>query len=732
MILITAFHRVDADSAVRLYDWIRELGSHKYNTVFVTDPDVPTHVVNRVLLAGRRAMGNAFVIKTDGKHKREWPFGPNAAFITAAQYAAKVKQSFLWLEPDCVPTRKTWLQEIEHEYSKCGKRYMGGIVDCNPPLPRKVMYGVAVYHPSAIEIVSKRVQPNMGVAFDVSMSEDTVPLSFASKLFQFASPNKSDATQISRGVALFHSDKTGNHIGRMRKLFSLQARQPNEQLEPRNDDPSSDDPCFVQLGRAGDILNILPVVRYHHGLCSHRRIRVVTHIDYVNVLGRCSYVDVVKHDGDINDLVGAVNLAKSLSPRVLVPQLFSSFGIQSPETPNYNTDQYKRCDALELFDRLSCEIDNRNWDAERLLYSNACKTPNGIVAYNLTGVSSPFGGEDQLSKELKWRYGDSAVDLNFHRSKFHTDQLGILDKCAVLLTVDTFTAHLAQASHCPYIFLASNHEGNPWKASKLRRKPIAQMTCDDYDTAEIFKIIDSKLYSKQNRGRVWHCVQIRDTKDQRVLRARESWEKMYSVGTVKPIHIPDSFNRTAEIIGDKRKLPFLRDILKIAADNISDSDILIFTNDDVAFGARSVEQSVLKLNHVPIVTGARSDVDNVSSPTDFRRHLGRDFVAFRGDWLRKNINLIPDFIVGASEWDLVVAAMARKHCGIEMICDNIGVVFPECEIPFKLITHEPHDAVWQRAENVNTSPSQKHNRALAEEWFRSNSRSLKLHWFSRL
>lgn len=269
MIIITAFHRGDADAAVRLYDWIRELGSHKYNTVFVTDPDVPTHVVNRVLLAGRRAMGNAVVIKTDGKHKREWPFGPNAAFITAAQYAAKVKQPFLWLEPDCVPTRKTWLQEIEHEYGKCGKRYMGGIVYCNPPLPRKVLYGVAVYHPSAIEIVSKRVQPNMGVAFDVSMSEDTVPLSFASKLFQFSGGNK--PTKINPAIALFHKDKTGKTIASLKN-----PNQEKDEKQEQNCLPNIGATGF-HYGDRGDVIYSLPVCRLlgisHLVLCPHHMTR---------------------------------------------------------------------------------------------------------------------------------------------------------------------------------------------------------------------------------------------------------------------------------------------------------------------------------------------------------------------------------------------------------------------------------------------------------------------------
>lgn len=79
-----------------------------------------------------------------------WPDGPNQCFVEAARWVESLKsrEPWLWLEADCVPTRSTWLDEIEGEYQFCGKSVLG-VINSTFDLDGKVngehVTGVAVY-----------------------------------------------------------------------------------------------------------------------------------------------------------------------------------------------------------------------------------------------------------------------------------------------------------------------------------------------------------------------------------------------------------------------------------------------------------------------------------------------------------------------------------------------------------------------------------------------------------
>lgn len=210
LLIVTAFHKGDLDAAVRLYDWIAKLGKIDNDVVLVCEPDEDKFAQNRVVLAARKAARNVTRIFTKPGHKKGWPHGPNAAFLAGSEHAAKVRKSFLWLEPDCVPIGEGWIKAIEREYVACGKPYLGGVVDCKPPLPSKVLYGIAVYANQVHGIALKSKSIENGVAFDVALSESLVQKSASSKLFQIEKANSNP--KLGKGIVLYHSDKTGSLI----------------------------------------------------------------------------------------------------------------------------------------------------------------------------------------------------------------------------------------------------------------------------------------------------------------------------------------------------------------------------------------------------------------------------------------------------------------------------------------------------------------------------------------
>lgn len=735
LLVVTAFHSGDIDAAVRLYDWIKELGGIDNDVLLVHDPQDDRFKCNRVLLAAKRAAKSVTRIQTAGTHKRGWPHGPNAAFLASSKWALDNKRNFLWLETDCVPLNKDWLKELEVEYVKCGKKYLGGIVKCEPPLPPEVMYGVAVYHHTAFEIAAKALREHPGYAFDVAMSNDTAPIAHASRLLQLSKPDAEK--RISNGVMLYHSDKNGELIKALQKKPVAPAKA---KIRIPGHIELHEIPCFVQLGRIGDILNIIPMLRYWSSIAYHEMVPIMLHSDYAHVVSRIGYVRQIEWTGDLNDLDEAVEKARMQFHNVYTCQLFSKKGINQKVLGHYNLDQWHNCGQHDNFKMYPLEIDQRNYSAEDKWFQKNRQTDKPLICYNLTGVSSPFAHPELVLDLLKREFSDCELwDLNELKTKYYTDQLAALDKCAVLLSIDTSTLHLAQASHCRYIALLSDLYGNGWSATHLRRTPTLSMSYGEVPSRlnEIkAAITDCIQQSLRFAKRIWHVAPRRNTNDERVARAIDQWERIYLTGSASPLHVWYTERDARITMNDKRHLPFLKDTLAQSVQCASDDDIVMFTNDDVVFTDRCLNDIRAKARYTGIVTASRIDVDNPIlgsfKGTNGVRHLGRDLVAFRSSWLKANIDKIPDFVLGASEWDIVLAAIARKECNCITSNQNIGMMHPDCETSVGTLFHEKHDAVWNRTNNVDTSPSQKHNRLLAEEWFRANEPHMYLHWFKRL
>lgn len=126
----------------------------------------------------------------------------------------------LWCEPDTVPTRPTWFEEIADEYSQCGKPFLGMLVGTKFPH----MSGNGVYPPdwrkrapSIAKVLTapdyKLWGPGKGQPWDVYCRAETTPQMATSKLlFQVWKNRDARATRlkdIPATAALFHQDKSG-------------------------------------------------------------------------------------------------------------------------------------------------------------------------------------------------------------------------------------------------------------------------------------------------------------------------------------------------------------------------------------------------------------------------------------------------------------------------------------------------------------------------------------------
>lgn len=177
MLCTLSFFHGDKDQAIRLAEWIRELGNVKHHDcLLVVDPGTNE---TGVIEPFREAFGNVWKINSEPFEAPEkWGSGttdargPNELFLAAAIYVeTKLKRPFFWMEPDAVPMRASWLDEIEQAYRAAKKPFMGMYVNIPPHEPH--MSGIGVY-PAMVADYSMAMRIPGKIAWDYAGRVDTV------------------------------------------------------------------------------------------------------------------------------------------------------------------------------------------------------------------------------------------------------------------------------------------------------------------------------------------------------------------------------------------------------------------------------------------------------------------------------------------------------------------------------------------------------------------------------
>ena len=246
--------------------------------------------------------------------------------------------------------------------------------------------------------------------------------------------------------------------------------------------PNGQPPCFIQLGRYGDIILLLPAFQLIHQRIGLKP-RVVVSTQYKSVLGGVSYVEPVPVDYDWwQGIPKARELAEQMFGGAIVPQWWNDpdhaplselayqggivlqchgreWGIDVNKWPNFMASMWDRAGfTVDEMRTTPLLFDRRNADRERKLfelYGPRSKKPMLLV--NFTGHSSPFGPVPEVMAQLNYlREHLHIVDLGKVWADKIYDLLGLYDRAIGMITSDTATLHLAAASKIPYIAYTVN------------------------------------------------------------------------------------------------------------------------------------------------------------------------------------------------------------------------------------------------------------------------------------
>jgi|GEM_PF-5673907 len=99
-------------------------------------------------------------------------------------------------------------------------------------------------------------------------------------------------------------------------------------------------PCFVQLGRYGDLLNILPVLRFF-SVSLGKKIPCVVHERFSEIFEGVSYVMPISFEGELVECERAVQMAKSDYRHVICTQMYGNASI-TENLPSFSLTMWQQ------------------------------------------------------------------------------------------------------------------------------------------------------------------------------------------------------------------------------------------------------------------------------------------------------------------------------------------------------------------------------------------------------
>lgn len=249
LLVVLPFHNGDKDKALALLRWINELEQYTHPRalhknghclLLAADGGVDRQTILAMAEVARETFSNVNGISINVPPTSQgWIKGSDWMFMKVAEHVKNnLKLPFLWMEPDAVPLKPFWLDEIADTYHGQPFKYLGAIVHQTgqPDLPADHLNGNAVYPTDVFDTFAKIPEIVMGSqAWDMAGAKAVVPASKNTPLFQSfwgqadlppvfvkernkdSKPNEIAFSFIRGDAVYFHRDKTQSLIPILRE-----------------------------------------------------------------------------------------------------------------------------------------------------------------------------------------------------------------------------------------------------------------------------------------------------------------------------------------------------------------------------------------------------------------------------------------------------------------------------------------------------------------------------------
>lgn len=461
--------------------------------------------------------------------------------------------------------------------------------------------------------------------------------------------------------------------------------------------------ALIQLGRFGDVMNMLPLLEENNRL--GRRAAICVSSDFASVLDGVSYCEKLIFGPQHWLPAEAMTWVRAQGHAPVVAQLYGNVPKHERITESFMRDQWVKVGRENRWEQLSLVFDRRSPEREQALAARF-DWSKPVVLYNTDGVSSPFENKDAIERVIDLCPDFSFIDLSSFRAERIYDLLGLFDRAHALMTVDTATLHLAKASTVPVVAFVNPQ---PWYGSLRAPNHLLRRAYNAIDPDEVSDALAKTLLRSSSIVHVWPDWEMSPDDRRRNEHSRASWCIEYRNGPwkEKPVRYSKDCERNSKTaLGDTREVPFVADVIRAGLKMTKrDSDIVVITNSDVGFTPGLTD----RLNMLVSAKGAAFAYrfNQPTCPSGFASAArgswdgGLDLFAFTRGWLKQHLDRMPDMVMGCTHWDLVYRDRIKQTGG----GDLTGAIW-----------HEPHKSFWtQNRENVGNT----HNIDLARAFFKT-------------
>lgn len=239
---------------------------------------------------------------------------------------------------------------------------------------------------------------------------------------------------------------------------------------------------FIQLGRLGDILNILPILKMIGGGS------VICRPEYAHILAATSYAKHIPWCGGVDDVRGA----RQAHPDALVTQRFGNEGPYPQLSASFAYDEWLAVGApLDKFGTL--DLDNITGKRPFANFDRFCANEAYVVVVT-QGTSGPYPHAEKLKAHLLKRFGhrvDFIIDPSYEKFDWMVE---LIDCAWAIVTIDTAPLHLTPMTDTPVIYLRPRG----WTGSPPKGNCVHEQWYDDTDYTKIdnalLKIIGPEVW----------------------------------------------------------------------------------------------------------------------------------------------------------------------------------------------------------------------------------------------
>lgn len=452
--------------------------------------------------------------------------------------------------------------------------------------------------------------------------------------------------------------------------------------------------AWITLGRYGDIINTLPLVLddFQRG----NKPTFVTSKPWADILDGVSYCDRLSLDLEYHRPVDAMRQVHS-SGKFDQIYLCQCYGTSHEMLcANFAEESWRLIGKHEKWNKLPLIFDRRSQEREDQLLLKIGRRNKPFILVSSDGVSSPFPHKEKLTqilKPLEHRY--DFIDLSGFRAKKFYDLIALYEQAAGLITTDTGTLHLAQATPSLPVIALVTHSPTMWHGSPRRENHVLRIRYNEFPARcnEIADLLENPMRLCQPLLiHVWNDYSRTGDASRRHATAKLTWAAEYDRAPWRPLPVHDSkFNRnTKTVCGDAKAVPFVNDLLDRAAEFGSPNDLIILTNDDTVF-VENISEKITRLSADGPFWGSRMEHTRIAHQPNEKtimlnayKHCGADIFVFTKRWWIANRLEMPLMGLSFEAWDLVLRCLISERGGRSI--DG-------------LVAHEIHQPYWHSSKN---------------------------------